>query len=104
MPKQLGDLGLTNKVSLAAIAANGTAGTASYMTWFNEHILMLSGAASFLLVITMIFCHWMEQIRKNRTHKIETIRQELEIEKLRFELDRTRHPKLRSIETAPQNI
>ncbi len=87
MLKIAGEIGLENRVSIAIILATISNTAASATEWINENMVSMSAAATFILTITMIFSYVLGEMRKNRSHRIETIKQELEIEKLRFELE-----------------
>ena len=98
MLKALEKIGLTDRVSLAAIGTGATNTIGGAAGWIGEHILTISAAATLMLTITMIFTHFLRELRENRQHKIDTIKKELEIEKLRNELEATRHPRIRSVQ------
>lgn len=97
MLKALEKVGLTDKFSLGAIGSGATNTVLSAGGWVGEHMLTISAAATFMLTITMIFTHFLREIRENKQHQIDTIKKELEIEKLRNELESTRHPKIRPV-------
>lgn len=86
MIKVLAEIGWTHKISFTAIGATITNSLADSISWANANMLSMSAAATFFLTITMIVSYICDQIRKNRSSKIELAKQELEIEKLRREL------------------
>ncbi|MET0356198.1 MAG: hypothetical protein ABW044_05430 [Cellvibrio sp.] len=88
MLKVVEEIGLVNKISLTTIVATAGNTIGSWIGWINENMVHMSAAASFILTIVLILTYILNEIRKNRSHSIETKKQELEIEKLRRELEK----------------
>jgi F0F1-type ATP synthase membrane subunit b/b' len=87
MLKDAEQIGITNKATIAALLATFGNSIASTITWVNENLLSMSQAAAFVLTIVLIFKYIIESIRSSRSSRIEDIKKELEIEKLRREIE-----------------
>lgn len=83
--------GVTSKISLGLIFSSIGTKTSDALGWITENAAQMLTIATLVLTIVMIFGHILEQFRKNRAERMDNVKKELEIEKLRRELDNIKH-------------
>jgi hypothetical protein len=91
MLKEVGELGVANKISLTTIGISIGNSFSAWVGWFSENLVQMSAAATFILTIVMIFSYILGEIRKNRSSSIETRKSELEIERQKLEVRKLQH-------------